>query len=110
MDKLKEWWRSPSEKKWLSWLAKVLWICAIAGVIFSVIVFIVVGRSDLPGFDELENPQYDLASIIYDVNEVPFGKYYIENREFIDFNDLSPHVYNALISVEDVRYHNHSGN
>ena len=109
MDKLKEWWRSPSEKKWLSWLAKILWICAIAGVIFSVIVFIVVGRSDLPGFDELENPQYDLASIIYDVNEVPFGKYYIENREFIDFNDLSPHVYNALISVEDVRYHNHSG-
>ena len=61
-----------------------------AMILLWILIFVVVSRSDLPGFEELENPQYDLASIIYDANEVAFGKYYIENREFIDYEDLSP--------------------
>ena len=109
MSRIKRFWSSEVEKSWLLWLCRVLWASAILGVIASIIVITVVAKSDLPTFEELENPKYDLASVIYDANEVPYGKYYIENREFIQFRDLSPNIYNALLSVEDARYNNHSG-
>lgn len=102
-------WSSPTERPWLKWTATILWCSSIAGVILSALILWWVSRSDLPGFAELENPTYDLASIIYDAQEVAYGKYYIENREFVDFADLSHNVVNALLSVEDARYFNHSG-
>ncbi|MDH3652337.1 MAG: transglycosylase domain-containing protein, partial [Saprospiraceae bacterium] len=37
------------------------------------------------------------------------GRYYLENRVAIDFQDLSPHLIDALISTEDERYFKHSG-
>ncbi len=102
-------WASTVERSWIKWVARLLWAGAIMGVLMSIIVIVIVSQSDLPSFEELENPKYDLASVIYDSNEVPYGKYYIENREFISFKDLSPNIYNALLSVEDVRYNSHSG-
>ena len=63
----------------------------------------------MPSFSQLENPQYDLASVIYDVKERPFGKYFIENREQISSKELSPLVHDALISTEDERFYSHSG-
>ena len=102
-------WGSTKQRKWLKYLVFAFWGLAIIGVLSSFIIIGSIANTDLPSFEELENPQYDLASVIYDRNEVPFGKYYIENREFIEFSDLSPNVYNALISVEDIRYHGHTG-
>ncbi len=109
MSWIKNFWKSTKERRWVGWLSKLLWLGAIVGVIASAVVFFMISRTDLPTFEELENPQYDLASIIYDTNEEAFGKYYIENREFITFKDLSPNIYNALVSVEDARYHSHTG-
>lgn len=109
MSRLKSFWSSEVEKSWLRWLCRFLWAGTIVGVITGIIIISVVANSDLPTFEELENPQYDLASVIYDSNEIPYGKYYIENREFIQFKDLSPNIYNALLSVEDARYNSHSG-
>ena len=86
-----------------------LWAMSIICVLTSFIIIGSIANSDLPSFEELENPQYDLASVIYDRNGLPFGKYYIENREFIEFADLSDNIYDALISVEDIRYHGHTG-
>ena len=67
------------------------------------------GNSDLPSFEDLENPKYDLASLIHDHNGEVFGKYFIENRETVEFNELSPLVLSALMSTEDSRFFNHSG-
>ena len=63
----------------------------------------------MPSFEELENPEYDEASIVYDVNGESFGKYYVENRELIEYDDLSLNIINALIATEDIRFHQHSG-
>jgi penicillin-binding protein 1A len=68
-----------------------------------------VSFSGLPSFEELENPKYDLASIIYDVNGKQVGRYYIEDRVAIDYSDLSPVVRNALLATEDNRFFDHSG-
>ena len=102
-------WSSQEEKTWLKWFSRFLWVGAISGVIAGALILWSVSRSDLPGFDELENPQYDLASVIYDARGISYGKYYIENREFVDFQDLSPNIINALLSVEDSRYYSHAG-
>jgi penicillin-binding protein 1A len=63
----------------------------------------------MPGFEELENPKSNLASEIYGSDRVILGKYYIENRVNITYDEISPHVINALIATEDARFVQHSG-
>jgi penicillin-binding protein 1A len=63
----------------------------------------------LPSFDELENPQSNLASeILTDDNRV-LGTYYKQNRSNVEFSELSPYLVQALISTEDKRFYGHSG-
>ncbi len=65
----------------------------------------------LPDINELENPIDKYASqVISSDNDLLFT--YSEsddNRIMIDYSELSPHLINALISTEDVRYYSHSG-
>ncbi len=96
-------------RPWLKYLIYGLWTAIVIGFIAVIIFLRGIGNSDLPSFEELENPTYDLASVVYDVNGTSFGKYYIENREQIEFSNLSPNIYKALIATEDVRYLDHSG-
>lgn len=109
IEKLRSIWGNPKEKRHLYWTNKVLWYLAGIGVFLTFLNFVLLSFSNLPSFEELENPNYDLASIIYDTQDHPFGKYYIENREFTEFQDLSPNVLSALLSIEDERFFNHSG-
>lgn len=63
----------------------------------------------MPTFEELENPQTNLASEIYTDNGELLDKFFIENRTLVEYEDLSPFLVNALIATEDVRYKRHSG-
>ena len=64
---------------------------------------------DIPSFSDLENPEYDLASVIYsDQNEI-FGTYYVENRLPVEFDELPTELVDALISTEDARFFKHTG-
>jgi len=81
-----------------------------------IVIFAMVGRfllqtinGELPSFSDLENPEYDQASVIYDCNGESFGKYYVENRELIDYDELSPNILQALLATEDIRFHSHPG-
>lgn len=102
------------KKKWnkgkiLRNLAIALWVGAIATVIGLFLLFNYISKQDIPTFQDLENPEYDQASIIYDDQLVPFGKYFVENRVPVDYADISPNIVNALLSTEDERFHSHSG-
>ncbi len=63
----------------------------------------------LPSLKTLENPQSQLASVIYFADGVEMGKYFRENRNRINYDDLSPHLINALRATEDIRFEQHSG-
>ena len=63
----------------------------------------------LPSLRTLENPQSQLASVIYFADGVEMGKYFRENRNRIYYDDLSPHLINALRAAEDIRFEQHSG-
>ena len=67
----------------------------------------VFGR--LPSFEELENPKSNLATEIYSEDGVLLGSYYVQNRSYVDYEELSPALVAALISTEDERFHTHSG-
>jgi len=100
---------SSKKRKWLKWVIYGLWIAVILGFVSIFLTFYNLANGDLPSFQDLENPEYDLASIVYDIKGVPFGKYYVENREEISFEELAPQIPNALLATEDIRFFEHSG-
>lgn len=68
-----------------------------------------LGFNELPSLEELENPKSNLASEIITSDGKVIGKYFKENRTNIRFQDLSPHLIDALIATEDERFRDHSG-
>jgi penicillin-binding protein 1A len=63
----------------------------------------------MPTFTDLENPEYYLAAEVISEDGVLLGKISIENLTWTDYKQLSPHLVDALIATEDVRYYRHSG-
>jgi len=78
--------------------------------VFLLFTFLSLGwLGFMPSFEELENPKSNLASEVITADQQILGKYYIENRSNIHYNDLSPELINALIATEDSRFEKHSG-
>lgn len=63
----------------------------------------------MPSFEDLENPESNLATEIISSDGVTIGKFYNENRTPIKYEDLPPHLVKALVSTEDERFYEHSG-
>jgi penicillin-binding protein 1A len=104
-----------------------MWAVTLAGVLgltllFTLARFEVLGP--MPTFDELENPQTNLATEIYSADGTLLGTYFVENRTHLTFEDLFPldrdkwltikghelpPIVAALIATEDLRFFEHSG-
>src|SRR5690554_6389635 len=63
----------------------------------------------MPTFDELENPSSSVATEIIYTNGKTLGKFYLENRVPVKYEDLPEHLVNALIATEDEGFREHSG-
>lgn len=65
----------------------------------------------MPPVEELEDPHDKLASLVYASDGSELGRYYYGsgNRVYTDYNGISPHVINALVATEDIRFREHSG-
>ncbi len=63
----------------------------------------------LPSFVELENPESNLATEIYSEDGKMIGSFYIQNRSYASYEELSPALVAALVSTEDARFYSHSG-
>lgn len=89
-----------------------MWIIFFSIVIFCVLFFagVSIGMlGPIPSFEQLENPSNNLASEIYTADQKLLGKYYIENRTNVEYQQLSPYLVQALIATEDIRFEKHSG-
>ena len=62
-------------KKIIRWL----WILTGLFVLSLIMLFVFLSNSDLPGFEELENPKYDQATQVLANDGTVLGKFYIEN-------------------------------
>lgn len=93
---------------------RVVWLSFFAVVAFSMIVFSLISAGVigyLPRIDQLENPIDKYASQVISADDQLLFTFSesTENRIFIDYNELSPNLINALVSTEDQRYYTHSG-
>ena len=63
----------------------------------------------MPSFEELENPKSNQATEVISADGEILGFIGLENRSNVTYDQLSPHLVNALIATEDVRFYKHSG-
>ena len=94
--------------KYIKWF----WITFAAGIFFVGLLFLLASWGafgEMPGFDDLENPQNDLATQIISSDGKQIGTFFKENRTPVNFEDLAPDLVNALVATEDARYYEHSG-
>jgi len=96
-------------KKYILWFwSAVLLVIAVGFLFFFLIAKGMLGF--MPSFEELENPRNILASEIYSEDGKVLDRYFIrENRTFVAYKNLPPHLIDALIATEDVRFYSHSG-
>ncbi len=91
---------------------RVLWSLFGIALVVVVLFFFCVAKGvfgTMPTFEELENPQTNLATQIISCDGKVLGSYYVENRSNVRYNELSPYLPQALISIEDERFYSHSG-
>ena len=91
---------------------KLIW--AIAGfalfVIFSFFIYIQVRvLGDLPDVSKIKNMTMIESTVITDRNGQELYKIFDENRQYIDLKDISKHMINAIVAVEDQRFWDHEG-
>lgn len=104
--------KSKIEKTSINQWQKKFWIAYFSVFGFVILLFTAISLGLLgfmPSFEELENPNSNLASEIISADQELLGKYYIENRSNIHYADLSQNLVTAIIATEDARYEKHSG-
>lgn len=92
----------------------VLWFALVAIMLVAVGIFTAIAEGWIgyvPPIEELENPTLKFATEIISEDGKTLGTYSLskENRVFVDYNQLSPHLIHALIATEDARFTEHSG-
>ena len=97
------------EKRSFARLLIVLWLAILAPVLGLGFMLFLASNSDLPSFEELENPKSNLATEVMSGDGQLLGKYFRENRVNVKYSEISPYLVNALISTEDERFWEHSG-
>lgn len=63
----------------------------------------------MPSFEDLENPDSNLATEIISSDGVVLGKYFEKNRSQLKYSDLPKNLVQALVATEDARFYEHSG-
>ena len=91
---------------------KNLWIIFGVLLLLVFLFFFCVAKGvfgTMPTFEELENPRTNLATEIISADGKILGTYHIENRSNVRYAELSHYMPEALISIEDERFTEHSG-
>ena len=95
------------------------WYKAMAGII-SFVVFVILyftavnlnflwlfGKS--PTIHSIMHPETSEASELYSEDSVLIGKYFNENRTPVEYEEINPVFFKALIDTEDERFYSHHG-
>ena len=106
---------------------KLMWAAVMIPValLFLMLILAATGAfGRMPSFEELENPKSNLATEIYGDNGHVIGTFFVQNRSYVQYEDLFPQdstrhitldghdvppVVAALIATEDERFRSHSG-
>ncbi|MDE7397318.1 MAG: penicillin-binding protein [Muribaculum sp.] len=95
-------------------IIKAMWWTFVAAVFFIAFFLFLIYNGVIgymPPIEELKNPSDRFASVIYSADGQELGRYFNNtgNRVYVDFDDISDNVINALVATEDSRFEDHSG-
>lgn len=100
--------KKTSKYRW----GKILLICFLAGIFLFLLLFLTVFfgfLGKIPKSEELTRIKTPLASEVFSSEGKLLGRYYVQNRSYISYSEISPNIINALIATEDVRFFKHRG-
>jgi penicillin-binding protein 1A len=99
--RIREYYRThPKARKW----------SIVASIVLGPPLFLLlIAWIQIPSKRELRNIQNQVASEVYSADSVLLGRYYIQDRTEVKYNEISPVVINALIATEDIRFYDHDG-
>ncbi len=99
---------SKQVKKVVKYLFLLATACfLVIGCVVGFVVYKMWGQ--IPSKEALKQIKNATASEIYTADSVLIGKFYIENRTNVAYEEISSNIINALISTEDVRFFEHEG-
>ncbi|TVR71999.1 MAG: penicillin-binding protein [Marinilabiliales bacterium] len=90
----------------------VLWGFFLVPFITLVTIFTLIATGKMgfmPTFEDLENPQNNIASQVFSADGELLGSYYLQNRIYVEFDELSENIVNSLLATEDIRFRRHAG-
>ncbi len=98
-------------RKWYTKTAVAFASFIVAFLLYLVMVDInflwLFGRS--PGLSSIMHPKTVEASELYSADGVLIGKYFSENRTPVEYDDIAPVFWRALVDTEDERFFHHFG-
>ncbi len=100
------------QKTGVSKFTQWIWKLFLGGLVFLFLLFFLAALDvfgKLPTFEELENPENNLATEVISIDGITLGKYYRENRTPVKYSELPDNLIQALVATEDERYYEHSG-
>ncbi|MEY2905137.1 MAG: hypothetical protein RJA52_1153 [Bacteroidota bacterium] len=93
------------EQKVIRWI----WIGVFSFIGGSFLLFFILSFTNLPSVEQLENPKSELATQVFANDGSVLGRFYIENRVPVTYEQLTPFLTKSLIATEDERFFEHSG-
>ena len=88
------------------------WSLFTIGIVTIVLVFFLLAKGKLgymPSFEELENPNSAIATEVISTDKVVIGRFYLQNRSNITYENINNNLRNALLATEDIRFFDHTG-
>jgi penicillin-binding protein 1A len=64
---------------------------------------------DVPDREQLSQPDWSLASVVYTAEGQELARFQQENRTWVPYGQISPHAVSALLATEDHRFFSHDG-
>ena len=92
---------------------KLFVVCGmVGGAIISGILFLFLlvwsgALGNLPNRKELRLVENPVASEVFSADSVLLGRYFIQERSDVRFDQIPSHVVDALLATEDIRFYQH---
>jgi penicillin-binding protein 1A len=102
----------PDSEKDIQYYSKLFWKYFFYGMGGIALFFLFASwglLGSMPSFEDLENPDSNLATEVISSDGVVIGKFFEKNRSQLKYSDLPKNLVQALVATEDARFYDHSG-
>lgn len=83
--------------------------CLAVGGITGLLGYMWTLTDEMPSLKQLENPTLELATVVYTADGEEMARFRHKNRTWVSYDEISPHIVNALVATEDHRFYEHWG-